>query len=845
MGTFFMISDILEAISKNQKPLFDSTISASKNIAFNDFLAIRDARGYTAFHLAAEAEDSYYLQILLKEWPRRYICRGLSPLHCAVRKSQIKNIKLLLNNGADINHKDNCGYTPLHEAISQSASFDTVKYLLKRDADSNTRHHNDRTPLDSAITLERLDVITCLLEYGFDIGRMYTLEQQKNLFQSFKERYQEHAKNLLIEYMPIDLGFEEIKNAVLEKMSLDELVQTYKQILGRNEVRVFDHKALNYINHLQQWITLRSFPEDTMEFINPLDMNYNEVTDITQHPGLFLLIPGKSFNDTQIYLIPKGKTRAEVINKVLTSLLYEARKSSWLDKKSYYRKSIIDHLNPTYKEYGQQDLERMLKRREERARDYFAETLSDSDGSDDENDEDNSFRDILDLKRIGIQLYKRDIGTWSQEGVEVDDEKVNGPKSREDKLLNKNHRSDRANLEKFYFLGEGPGDRDKKISQAKNDLKVLNRHVKNGMPIEKAVAKVKTTFYVALYRGVGYTLDWKGASRRAHRAADEIHLPYYSSSVYNAVQFNFSKEYNDEKYHSAEMQALLDIVGSRLKQMLLSMREDEKHPDCEYSFDNLAEYAQCKYSKGYADFHTSLQAGGLREYRGKYFLNSKNPFVSTGARPYHATRYAFGAKCYDSNMEENRLRPRWKASGRAERPYVGKMYISLHPLTDFGQDGPYYVPKLIYEGKVTIEEVIVKEREVTFPGFIEAERVVDQYIATYPSFHKPYQNYYLKKYGLDEEIYNLLAKVIKNSAPHSNERRYIQRILTNWLCAFYEDKLIQSASNKAAIKNGILVYQDVDGSFSMSEPKIGLNKGDANKAMREDIKLYRAYRRET
>ncbi|MFP3022610.1 MAG: ankyrin repeat domain-containing protein, partial [Wolbachia sp.] len=58
-------------------------------------------------------------------------------------------VKLLVNNGADINAKDNEGWTSLHWAV-QLGSLNVVKYLVEKGADVNALTADGRAPLDIA-----------------------------------------------------------------------------------------------------------------------------------------------------------------------------------------------------------------------------------------------------------------------------------------------------------------------------------------------------------------------------------------------------------------------------------------------------------------------------------------------------------------------------------------------------------------------------------------------------------------------------------------------------------------------------------------------------------------------
>ena len=116
------------------------------------------------------------------------------------------------------------------------------------------------------------------------------------------------------------------------------------------------------------------------------------------------------------------------------------------------------------------------------------------------------------------------------------------------------------------------------------------------------------------------------------------------------------------------------------------------------------------YSKDYGGFHAKSKAFFDKLNSGKdviittleeaILLNvntDRNPFISTSDTPDHALRYAYGSKYYDS-FKDLRLRPRWQSNGKAERPYSGKVYLSLHDPLELN-DISNHVPSLNQDRK--------------------------------------------------------------------------------------------------------------------------------------------------
>ena len=106
----------------------------------------------------------------------------INPLKSAIRKCcdyiKIDIINILLEKGADINAKDNYGWTPLVQAIHEcecgcecECSKEVIKILLEKGADINAKDNYGRTPLMHAIQYGcSEEVIKILLEKGADIN---------------------------------------------------------------------------------------------------------------------------------------------------------------------------------------------------------------------------------------------------------------------------------------------------------------------------------------------------------------------------------------------------------------------------------------------------------------------------------------------------------------------------------------------------------------------------------------------------------------------------------------------------------------------------------------------------
>src|SRR5436305_502286 len=80
----------------------------------------------------------------------------------------INMIKLLLNNGADVNGLDNKGRTYLH-SVACSGEIEIAKLLLRYGANIHARDKDGKTPLDMGISYGQIHMIEFLkgtLQYG-------------------------------------------------------------------------------------------------------------------------------------------------------------------------------------------------------------------------------------------------------------------------------------------------------------------------------------------------------------------------------------------------------------------------------------------------------------------------------------------------------------------------------------------------------------------------------------------------------------------------------------------------------------------------------------------------------
>lgn len=95
---------------------------------------------------------------------------SISPLHCAALQGKTEIVKELINAKANVNVKAFDGTTPLHKAFVYSRNIEIIEALIKAGANVNVKDQNDQTPLHIAAQSKFFDGITLLLKSGAELN---------------------------------------------------------------------------------------------------------------------------------------------------------------------------------------------------------------------------------------------------------------------------------------------------------------------------------------------------------------------------------------------------------------------------------------------------------------------------------------------------------------------------------------------------------------------------------------------------------------------------------------------------------------------------------------------------
>lgn len=220
------------------------------------------------------------------------------------------------------------------------------------------------------------------------------------------------------------------------------------------------------------------------------------------------------------------------------------------------------------------------------------------------------------------------------------------------------------------------------------------------------------------------------------------------------------------------------------------------------------------------------------------------PLVSTTDESRWALEYATGLVNYDkSSTFKPRdksvlpLMPEYSADGRPKHPYLGLVYISLHPHPEVNNTS-VHVPTLFSQHKITTRcsspaghaySGYVRARERAFLGYTPREEVRWFSVIRVPNFTK--ENcpaYFKKKYGIDNSQYTKFKNdlkrfgTIQSSGRMRNEQAFyrtavyiIQHVINH-----QQDKLMEISMLAAASSNEKIAYLTPDGTMQDNLPKI-------------------------
>ncbi|AIK96314.1 SEL1-like repeat protein [Candidatus Odyssella acanthamoebae] len=347
-------------------------------------------------------------------------------------------------------------------------------------------------------------------------------------------------------------------------------------------------------------------------------------------------------------------------------------------------------------------------------------------------------------------------------------------------------------------------------------------------------------FHIALYRGVHYLPEifHDKDSRKEFRTKDQVGSALFSATACSATGLEFLSSKQDD----------FELLESHAQ---VSTRALAKF---KHSFPKSYHKFHETYSNSHKDFHKLLKEPLLesnaagREERAQAFVNYiyflhqeavnvpsfriesailRNPHVSFSLIPFHAVKYALGAKSFytPTGDKARLLRPEYDADGVPKHSYLGKVYVSILTLEDFFKQDPYLVLRNHALGRVKItthyNNKILKEDEVTLSGYLPANRVIATRSIRCPRFDQDAGSLalsdYQKKHGISPKIYQNYKKKLEGIKYQKDSFAELEKLTKEDIfedIATHQDKeLLRLAKEEARKRGGVLIYPGLDNDF--------------------------------
>lgn len=162
---------IIDAALYHEKEYLKSLINSGLNIDIN----AKDKYGYSALEMANIENDQ--------------------------EDNNLEIVRILLDNGANVNLLGTDNYTPLMRAIDQSAHMNIVELLINKGTNIELRGDDGLDAIMLAVINNRIEIAELLIEKGANINRKYTQDYADNqitpLIAAVEHDYKDMVKLLI------------------------------------------------------------------------------------------------------------------------------------------------------------------------------------------------------------------------------------------------------------------------------------------------------------------------------------------------------------------------------------------------------------------------------------------------------------------------------------------------------------------------------------------------------------------------------------------------------------------------------------------------------------------------
>jgi ankyrin repeat protein len=142
----------------------DGNIEAVKqHLAAGTDVNAKDDDGYTPLDLAIDYEEIETADLLRKHGGKH------GTIHIAILGGDAEGVKEFLAGGADVNAKNQRGWTPLHGA-AVDGSKEVGELLIAKGADVNAKDKHGRTPLHFTSNYGQKEITELLIAKGADVN---------------------------------------------------------------------------------------------------------------------------------------------------------------------------------------------------------------------------------------------------------------------------------------------------------------------------------------------------------------------------------------------------------------------------------------------------------------------------------------------------------------------------------------------------------------------------------------------------------------------------------------------------------------------------------------------------